>query len=234
MIVAFAALIHSGFSLGTSMLVLLSGHSIIRKRSHARLLSLTGGFVAGSFAMILLLFLALTYLTMITGVTRQPLTPLILGTLTMLAGVWVLFFYHRRGSEGTALWLPRSFARYLTERTAHTKTTSESFVLGGASVIYELPVTAWLFFVAASSVTTITDCFQIPAAIGYALIAVAALLVVFMLIGGGHTVASLTRFRARHKRFLQVLIGASMILLGAALFWNTFYSSTSAGGAWPW
>lgn len=232
--VAFAGVIHSGFSLGASMLALLSGHSLSRKRSHMRLLGLTGGFVAGSFAMILLLLLAFTYTGLLVIASDHPVTYLILGTLLALSGLWVMFFYYRRGREGTALWIPRSFARYLSERTAHTKSSAESFVLGAASVVYELPITIWLLLTASLSVTQLGSVLQIPVLAGYSLIAVIALLIVFILIGGGHTGASLTRFRARYKRFLQILIGLSMIALGASLFWNNYYSVMADTGMWLW
>ena len=234
MTVAFAALIHSGFSLGTSMMVLLSGHSLSRRRSHARLLGLTGGFVAGSFAMTFLILLALMYVALLVFAVGYPVVYLVLGTLTALGGVWVLFFYYRRGFGGTALWIPRGFARYLNERTAHTKEPAEAFVLGAASVVYELPVTIWLLLVAAASIGDLSPEVQVPTALGYALVAVATLGVVFILIGGGHTGAALTRFRARYKRFLQIIIGLSMIALGASLFLNNYMMVVSGQGIVLW
>ena len=234
MTVAFAALIHSGFSLGTSMMALLSGHSLSRRRTHARLLGLTGGFVVGSFAMTLLILLALLYVGLLIFAVGYPVVYLVLGTLTTLSGIWVLFFYYRRGLGGTALWIPRGFARYLNDRTSHTQQPAEAFVLGAASVVYELPVTMWLLLVAAASIGDLTPAFQIPAALGYALVAVATLGAVFVLIGGGHTGAALTRFRARYKRFLQVLIGVSMIALGASLFMNNYLMVVSGQGIMLW
>lgn len=231
MSVAFAALIHSGFSLGASMLALLSGHSLSRKRSHMRLLGLAASFVTGSFGMILLLILALTYASLLLYAVENPIVNLVIDTVTMLVGIWVLFFYYRRGLEGTALWLPRSLARYLNDRTKHTKSGAEAFVLGAAGVIYELPVTIWLMLIAATSIGGLSTGLQIPVAGGYALIAVLTLFAVFVLIGGGHTAASLTRFRARNKRFLQVIIGLSMVALGGALFWSNY---STVVGALPW
>lgn len=229
-LVAFAAIIHSGFSLGASMMALLSGHSLSRRASHARLLLLSGGFVLGSFAMILLLLLALTYTSLLTFAVAYPIVYLTLGTVTTVTGVWVLFFYYRRGKRGSALWLPRSFARYLSERTAHTKSGAESFVLGAASVIYELPVTLWLLLIAATTIPTVAPFQQIPIILLYAVLAVVTLLFVFVLIGGGHTGANLLRFRTDYKRYLQALIGLSMIALGASIFWDHYSTFLAAQG----
>lgn len=231
--VAFAGLVQSGFSLGVSLLTLLGGHSLSRRRSHRRLLWLSGGFVAGSFAMTLLLALALTYACLFVSPAASPLWQLALGTVTVLVGLWVTFFYYRRGA-GTSLRLPRSFARYLTERTAHTRSASESFVLGGASVLYELPVVLWLLLIVAGNVPYVTIPLQVPVLIGYAVLATASLALVFALIGGGHTTAALTRFRERYKRFLQVLVGLSIVLLGTSLFLNNYYAVQSFRGLLPW
>jgi hypothetical protein len=230
---AFAGLIHAGFSLGTSMLVLLSGHSLSRKRSHARLISLAGGFVMGALLMILLLLSTLTYFGLLVNAWAYPIIILALSSLTALSGLWVLFFYYRRG-DGTALWLPRGFARYLTERTAHTKNPFESFVLGAASILFELPVTIWLLATVAVMLGSQGPRFQAAGLAGYSILSVLALFLIFVLIGGGHTPASITRFRARHKRFLQVIVGLSLLLIGGALFVDHLDTVMAAHGVILW
>lgn len=231
--VVFAAVIHSGFSLSTSMLVLLSGHSLSRKRSHARLVALGGGFVLGSLMMILLILATICYAFMLFDAISYSVVPLALGTFAALSGIWVLFFYHRRG-DGTQLWLPRPFARYLNERTAHTKNPAESFVLGAAGVLYELPVTIWLLLVAAFSVVSLSAPLQVTGIIGYSIIGTVSLLIVFMLIGGGHSPSAITRFRTQHKWFIQALVGLSLLLLGASVFWNNFYVTMATNGVSLW
>lgn len=184
--------------------------------------------------MVLLLALAITYAIMLPFGLAYPILHLALATMTVLSGLWVLFFYYRRGYEGTALWLPRSFARYLTDRSAHTKSPSEAFVLGAASVVYELPVTIWLILIAATNVVSLYPTVQTAVLTGYALIAILTLVIVFILTGGGHTGAALSRFRTRHKRFLQIIIGTSMIVLGVMLFLNEYSMILGARGQWPW
>lgn len=229
LIVAFAALIQSGFSLGTSMMALLSGHSISRRRSHARLLALTGGFVIGSLLMVILLLSTFTYFGLLVNAWAYPIVMLVLSTLVALTGLWVLFFYYRRG-DGVALWVPRGFARYLTERTAHTKNPFESFVLGAAGVLFELPATLWLMLMTGVILGSQGPRFQAAGLLFYGVLSVLCLFIVFVLVGGGHTAAGLTRFRARNKRYFQILIGLSMIILGAGIFWDHYAAFLMARG----
>lgn len=53
-IVALAALIHASFQLSLSVLTLLSGHAIGTKRSQAKVLRLSWGFIIGVGVMTLL------------------------------------------------------------------------------------------------------------------------------------------------------------------------------------
>ena len=63
LIVAVAALIHASFQLSVSMLTLLSSHTIGAKRSHARLLKLSGAF---TFGVIVMTILALSTIALFT------------------------------------------------------------------------------------------------------------------------------------------------------------------------
>ncbi|MGB3945767.1 MAG: hypothetical protein WBK76_02925, partial [Candidatus Saccharimonadales bacterium] len=137
-IIALSALIHASFQLSVSMLTLLSSHTIGAKRSHARLLGLTNAFSAGVFVMTILILSAIALFVQI-ATSELNMTVLWIVTCGLLFGlgaaVWI--FYYRR-EQGTALWLPRGMARYLSDRTKATKQTGEAFGLGISSVIAEL------------------------------------------------------------------------------------------------
>lgn len=231
--VAFAGLVYGGFALGTSMLVLLSGHSLSRKRSHARLLSLTLAFVLGALLMVFLLLTTLLYFGLLLDAWAYPAVILALATLVSLSGLWVLFFYYRRG-DGTTLWVPRGFARYLNERTAHTKNPFESFVLGAAGVLFELPVTLPLLSSVAVVLSGQGPRFGVAGLGLFSVLGILGLFVVFVLVGGGHTPARINRWRARHKRFVQTVVGLGLLVLGGALFADHYQMVMMAQGVITW
>ena len=109
-IVALAALIHASFQLGVSMLTLLSGHSLSRKRSQFRIFRLTTSFVAGvaTMSLLILSFFALFLGYITTDHNRIRLRRIISGLLSGL-GIAVWGFYDRPG-DGTRLGIPRGIA----------------------------------------------------------------------------------------------------------------------------
>jgi hypothetical protein len=135
-------------------------------------------------------------------------------------GIAVWAFYYRR-QKGTSLWIPRSFARFLTDRTKATKSSAESFSLGLVSVISE-----GIFIIApASAAALVLINFPAPVQLaGVALYTVTAslsLFIVIVLIGGGHKLSRIQKWREDNKRFLQFAAGSALLVLGFFLYANT-------------
>lgn len=214
-IVALAALIHASFQLSVSVLTLLSGHTIGAKRSQAKLLRLSWGFIAGVGVMTLLTlsFISLMLLHSF-GQIDVPLQAWAIACgLVFGIGVAVWLFYFRK-EAGTQLWIPRQFADHLTRRSKATKHTVEAFSLGLTSVMGEL------LFIIPSMVISALVLLQLPSEwqlIGialYVLISLSGLLAVWSLIGSGHSLSKIQKWREDNKRFLQFAAGSALIALG--------------------
>lgn len=219
-IIAFAALIHASFQLSVSMLSLMSGHAIGAKRSHAKLMRLIAGFISGAgvMTMLLLSFSSLVMLHLF-GNTAPKIVWIISCGVLFGVGVAVWLFYYRR-QRGTTLWIPRGAAAYLSERTKETRRSAEAFGLGLTSVISEL-----LFIVAPIVVSSLVI-IHLPAvwqltAIGiYTLISLLSLLIVSVLVGSGHKLSSIQRWREKNKVFLQFSAGIGLLILAFYLYVN--------------
>ena len=213
-IVTLAALIHASFQLSVSVLTLLSGHAIGARTSQARVMRLTFGFVSGVGVMTLLAlsFISLVFLHVFGKEAPQFVWAIVCGLLIGV-GLAVWFFYYRR-EKGTSLWIPRSFARHLSDRSKATKSGAEAFSLGLTTVISEL------LFIAAPMIISALVLIQLPGywqLIGIAIYSVISLLTLFsiwVLIGSGHKLSSIQKWREDNKHFLQFAAGGALTVLG--------------------
>lgn len=213
-IVILAALIHASFQLSVSVLTLLSSHAMGAKKSQAKVARLTFGFVAGVGVMTLLTlsFIALVFLHLF-GSDAPHLVWAIACGLLIGVGAAVWFFYYRR-EKGTTIWIPRSFARHLNERSKETHSSAEAFSLGLTSVVGEL------LFIAAPMIISALVLIQLPGnwqlfGIGiYALVSLLPLISIWILIGSGHPLSDIQKWRESNKRFLQFAAGGALVILG--------------------
>jgi hypothetical protein len=213
-VVALAALIHASFQLSVSVLTLLSGHAIGTKRTHAKLLRLTTSFVfgAGVMTMLLLSFVSLLLLHLYGTETPQVIWAAGCGLLLGVAlSVWL--FYYRR-EKGTTLWVPRGVAEYLNHRSKVTKLSAEAFGLGLVSVIGELLFILAPLFIASLVLIQLPPLWQLAGIGIYSVISLLSLITVWVLIGSGHNLGKIQRWREQNKYFLQFSAGAGLIILG--------------------
>lgn len=227
-IIFLAALIHASFQLSVSVLTLLSGHAIGSKHSHARLLRLITSFVfgAGVMTILLLSFISLILLHFFGANTPEVVWSMVCGLLVGIAiSVWTL--YYRRNEKGTKLWIPRGVADYLNGRTKSTKLSAEAFGLGLSSVTGEI-----LFIIAPLMIAALT-LIQLPAmwqlaGIGmYGLISMLPLIIVWVLIGSGHSLGQIQKWRESNKYFLQFAAGSGLLVLGFFVFVVKVLGSTA-------
>ena len=230
-IVAFAALIHASFQLSVSVLTLLSGHTIGAKKPRARVLSLTASFVTGAGVMTLLLLatISLAFLH-IYGVV----VPLIFWSITCGVvfgiGIAVWLFYYRKGKIGTELWIPRDFAKYLSDRSKKTHHSAEAFGLGLTSVIAELLFIIPSVTVAALVIIHLPGFWQLAGIAIYTVISLLGLIIVWSLVGSGKSLSSIQKWRETNKRFLQFAGGSALIVLGFFVYVNQIMA-TLAGAS---
>ena len=216
-VVILAALIHSSFQLSVSVLTLLSGRAMGSRKSNNRVLQLTTSFVSGAaFITLLLLSTIALVIGQLTSNDPPQIVWAIACGLMVGVGLAVWIFYYRSGPgnrEGTSLWIPRYFADFLATRTKLTKSSPEAFSLGVATVISELLFIIAPLFIAALALVRLDPTWQLPGIALYALISLMSLMIAWGLIGSGHSLSSIQRWREANKRFLQFSAGAGLFIL---------------------
>ena len=187
-VVAAAALIHASFQLSVSVLTMLSGHTIGAKRTQTKLMRFIFG--AAVMTVLLLSFISLVLLQVFGADTPKIVWAAGCGLLVGVAvAIWAFYYPHQKG---TILWIPRGVATYLTKRTQSTKQSAEAFGLGLSSVLAEI-----LFLIAPLAIGALVI-IQLPplwqlAGIGiYTVISLLSLIIVWVLIGSGHTLGKPT------------------------------------------
>ncbi len=217
-IVLLAAATHASFQLSVSMLTLLSGHALGRKTAHLRLMRLVGSFTLGAGLITMLL---LSTIALALNLLLPERTPLLVwaafagGVVGVGLSVWLFYF---RREPGTSLWVPRNFARFLSDRAKATKSSAESFSLGLASVLGELLFIFAPVAIAALVLVQLPPMWQLIGVLLYAAVSLLPLLVVGLLIGGGHKLSNIQRWRESNKNFLQFAAGSGLLILGAYVY----------------
>lgn len=231
-IIALAALIHASFQLSVSMLTLLSGHAIGRKTAHAKVLRLTNAFVFGVAVMTVLLLAFIAFIaSSLFGTTAPQLAWASSCGLLIGLGIAVWTFYYRR-EKGTSLWLPRGVAHFLSDRTKATKRSAEAFSLGLTSVIGELVFIVAPLLVSAFVLISLEPLWQLAGIALYAFISLLPLLIVGGLIGSGHKLSRIQKWREENKHFLQFAAGFGLLVLGFYVYVNQIAAfSTHVVGA---
>ena len=233
-IILLSAAIHASFGLSVSMLTLMSGHALGKRTASRRVLRLSSAFGLGTMTMIMLVvsLLALFIANLFPEGTPQIVWSAVCGLMAGL-GVAVWAFYYRHRQKGTVLWLPRSLANYLSSRSRATKDPAEAFGLGLSSVVAELLFTLAPMLLTALLLVRLDTPLQISGLILYSLIASLPLLIITMLVGGGHSLSKIQRWREQNKRFMQFAAGSALIILGGMLYVDTVLSqSLLPTGGW--
>ena len=214
-VVAFAALIHASFQLSVGVLTLLSGHALSAKKSRVRLLRLTTSYTVGAGVMTLLI---LSFVSLVLLRSFGSSVPLLVWALAcglgLGIGIAVWLFYYRRGSKGTELWIPRAFATHLHDRSKATHYGAEAFSLGLTSVIAELIFIVPSVMISALVLLELNGMWQLVGIAIYTVISLLGLLIAWSLIGSGHSLARIHKWRVENKRFLQITAGGALIVLG--------------------
>lgn len=230
-IVAFAALIHASFQLSVSVLTLLSGHAIGTKKSNGRILHLTTSYTVGVAVMTLFVLSLMSLIFVHTIGTTVPLLAwaLVCG-LVFGIGIAVWLFYYRRKGNGTELWIPRYFAKYLNDRSKATKQGAEAFSLGLTSVIAELIFIIPTISIAALVLLELPGPWQLAGIAIYTFVSLLGLLIVWSLIGRGRSLARIQKWRTENKRFLQFSAGSALVVLGFFVYVSKIMATVT--GSW--
>ena len=217
-VIAFAGLLHASFQLGVALLTLLSGHSLGSHRSFVTLMKLNVAYLFGASVVTILLFSSLAYLALLTVGYFGTSLWLFFALLNIVIGLSVMMFYYRR-TKGTGLWIPQSMAEYLNKRVKKTNRSAEAFTLGAGSVLAEIPFLigplslAVLYTLVAGDAHT-----QLISLCVYCVIALSPLIMIVSLVGAGHKISDIQKWREDNKMFLQYCAGSGLVILGAFVF----------------
>lgn len=230
-IIGLAALVHASFQLSVSVLTLMSGHAIGTKRSRAKLFRLSAAYIFGAGAMSLLL-LSLAVLVCMHffahGITLGAWA--LNAGIALGIGVAVWLFYYRHRKKGTELWIPRSFAYHLTERSKATKRSIEAFSLGMVTVIAELLFIIPTLLLTAFILMNLSSGWQLAGIGLYTVVSLLGLIIVWAMIGGGHPISKIQKWREKNKKFLQFSAGSALIVLGFFIYVHQVASVMTVGG----
>lgn len=223
-IIALAASVHACFQLSISVLTLMSGHAVGAGKSKARLLGMTAGFVCGAGVMtILLISFACLLISELFGYQIPVFVWAISCGLLIGAALAVWIFYYRPGA-GTALWVPRVIARYITERAKATKLSGEAFGLGLSSVFGELLFIITPILVSSLAIVGLpSPSWQLLGIALYTIISMLPLIIVWMLVNGGFSLGTIQKWRETNKRFLQFASGIGLIVIAFYLSVNELF-----------
>ena len=152
----------------------------------------------------------------VSAVETAVALAIIICILTLLA-IFMWFFYYRHGHT-TELWLPKSTARFITTRARQTRSNTEAFSLGILTCILELPISAVLLVLAASSILALPDVWQLLAILVYTLVTITPLFVMQLAFRRGKTVVDAQRWRLQNKNFLRIISGIGFLVLAIFIF----------------
>ena len=224
-VITLAALVHASFQLSVSVLTLLSSHALGAKKSQSKLLHLTTSFLAGSGLMTILLLssISLVLITIFKEGIPPILWAIVFGLLIGTAfAIWLFYYRHEKG---TTLWIPRNIASYLTSRIKSTKLGAEAFGLGLSSIVGEILFIIAPLVVSALAIIQLPTAWQLIGIILYTIISMLSLIIVWVLIGSGHSVSQIQRWRESNKNFLQFAAGAGLSVLAIFIYVNEFLAT---------
>ena len=195
------------------MLTVLSSHVIGSKSSQAKISRLTSSFLLGTIVMTVLVLSFVSYLFQRWFQSGVPVSAWVFSCgLLFGIGIAVWAFYYRH-QKGTTIWLPRNVARYLSERSRSTKSSAEAFGLGLNSVIAELVFLSGAIIVSSLVMIGLSAELQVIAIIIYVVVSTSSLILVWALVGSGHSISSIQKWREQNKHFLQFAAGSGFIIL---------------------
>ena len=216
-VLLLAAIIHATLQLGQGVFLILHHASSTRYFS-SKIKNLTGSFVSGVG---LTTFFGLSAICFLLFYLAYGLFPsivlIVIVSLLALLAIFMWFFYYRHG-HSTELWLPKPIARYITARARSTHSNTEAFSLGILTCVFELPISAILLVLAASSILALPAAWQLLSILIYTLFVVAPLFVMQLAFRRGKTVVDIQRWRLRNKNFLRIISGIGFIVLAIFVF----------------
>lgn len=219
--------VHACFQLSVSMLTVIDSHAIGSRQRHSTVLKLSVSYILGALISTTgLLALTTYFFHSFLPIQTNPVAWIVVCILVVSVGWTVLLFYYRK-QKGTQLWLPRKFVEATTVRAKKTTTAYGAFGFGLMMVFVELPFLIAPLALAGAVLSTLPTIERNIGLLAYAIAANAPLFVVTVMLGGGHKISTIQRWREDNKQFLQWTSGLTLILLGVYLFAINIWGQTA-------
>ena len=218
---------HACFQLSLGMLTVIDSHAIGSGKRHGSILKLSASYIVGALVSTAGLLSLITYFfRSVLPINTNPAAWVIVCALVVSVGWAVLLFYYRK-TKGTQLWLPRAITEKLTTRAKKTKTAADALGFGLMTVFIELPFLIAPLVLAGAVLSTLPATERGIGVLTYAIAANVPLIIVTVLLGGGHKISTIQRWRETNKQFLQWTSGLTLILLGVYLFAINIWGQTA-------
>lgn len=207
-----SAIVHATLQLGLGALLLLY-HASLGKHIKKKTKQLVSNFILGTILLIILIVATSAFIigTITSSSLPTEALAVIVGILLMLA--IIIWFFYYRSRRSTELWLPKSVARYISNRAKLTESNTEAFSLGMLSSLAEMPFSMILMIIAGNAILGLPVEWQIIAVIFYALVAVLPLFILRFSIRQGNTVVDVQKWRMKNKDFLKIMTGVGFMTL---------------------
>jgi hypothetical protein len=162
-------------------------------------------FIIGVFTASLVFMGAICYILALSGRFGIYLNALMCAVLCIMAFfIWI--FYYRRG-ETTEIWIPRSLARFLSQRGRTTTNVVEAFSLGIMSIVAEALMIIPLMMVVGNNILSLSQEYWLLAVIVYSLVTIIPLLAIMCAVRSNKTAVEVQRWRLRNRFFLKFISG---------------------------
>lgn len=231
-IIGAAGLIHASFQLSVSMLTLLGGHAIGKKTRHNALIRRMHSFNlgAGLITSLILATSVYVFIRIINDFRAEQLVASTVAGLLIGLGFATWAFYYRRKESGAKLWLPRGMAKFLTERSKATRSSSEALSLGMTGVVAEILFIIGPILAASLAIMTLPEHLQLAGIFAYTILSLMPLIFITALVGSGAKITHIQRWKESHKRFLQFAAGGFMLILAGFIFVDRVIGIFTYGG----
>lgn len=210
--VFLAAVVHASLQLGLGSLLLLY-HASLGKHIKKKTRALVSSYIYGIALLICLIVSTCVFIIATTTDGALPAEILGIAVSIMLMLAIIIWFFYYKTKRSTELWLPKTVARYITNRAKLTESNTESFALGMLTALAEMPFSAILMFIAGNAITALPLWVRPIAVLGYMIIAILPLFVLRFFIRHGRTVVDVQKWRVKNKNFLKIMSGIGFMTL---------------------
>lgn len=201
----------------TPSVFLLFRHYACAKYSRKKTHDLDGYFMMGvELATVIMFVIALFFASFVEsrGITYTLLFNWITAGFCVAFGIFAWFYYFKKG-DGTSTFVSRKITHPLLTQVKRTKTKSDTFFLGFASIVGDLLLILPLLFICSLEIQR--QCFNLVFVIGSVVaIFIASFLPILyfrICFRGGKNLADIQRKREQNKNFSRAVISLGFILI---------------------